>query len=168
MLADVLNIGRCPKYLRMSKILADVQNIGGCPKYWRMSKVLADVQNIGGCPKYWRLQKIRRPYCLGSAESPVADFLLVWLKSSRSGPRRCDVLLIPSPRERWTACRLLLFAHSLPYCTGWLYRPDKPKYAGKSKIYADIKIIGGRIYFENFRRSLGANSSAPRSSIKKP
>ncbi len=28
-------------------------------------------------------------YYLGSAESPTADFLLVWLKSSRSDPRRC-------------------------------------------------------------------------------
>ena len=35
--------------------------------------------------------KSRRPaYCLGLAESPAADFLLVWLKSSRSDPRRCD------------------------------------------------------------------------------
>ncbi len=33
-------------------------------------------------------------YCLGSAESPAADFLLVWLKSSRSDPRRCDVPLM--------------------------------------------------------------------------
>ncbi len=167
-LADVQNIGGCPKYWRVSKILADVPNIGGCPKYWRMSKILAGAQNIGGCPKYWRVSKIWRPYCLGSAESPAADFLLVWLKSSRSDPRRCDVLLMPSPSERWTACMLLLFAHSLPYCTGWLYRPDKPKFAWQSKIYPDIKILGGRVYFENFRQSLGANSSAPRPSIKKP
>ncbi len=83
--------------------------------------------------------------------------LTVWLKSSCSDPCRCDVPLMQ-----------LLFAHSLLYCTGWLYRPDKPKYARKPKMYAEIKIIGGRIYFENFRRSLGAYSSAPRSSIKKP
>ncbi len=158
----VQNIGGCPKYWRVSKILAGVQNIGGCPKYWRVSKILA------GCPKYWHLQKIRWPYCLGSAESPAADFLLVWLKSSRSDPRRCDVLCMPSPSGRWTACTLLLFAHSLPYCTGWLYWPDKPKFAQQSKIYADLKILGGRIYFENFRWSLGADCSAPRLSIKKP
>ncbi len=38
-------------------------------------------------------QKVRRTssapsYYLGSAESPTADFLQVWLKSSLSGPRR--------------------------------------------------------------------------------
>jgi hypothetical protein len=148
------------------KILAVVQNIGGCPKYWRVSKILAGVQNIGGCPKYWGLQKIRRPHCLGSVESPP-DFLLVWLKSSRSDPRRCDVLCMPSPSGRWTACTLLLFAHSLPYCTDWLYWPDKPKFARQFKIYADLKTLGSRVYFENFRRSLGADCSAPRPSIKK-
>jgi hypothetical protein len=31
--------------------------------------------------KSWRFA-----HCLGSAESPAADFLLVWLKSSRSDP----------------------------------------------------------------------------------
>jgi hypothetical protein len=73
----------------MPKILAPHENSGGCLKFWRMPKILAGVQNIGGCPKCWLLQKIRRPYCLGSAESPAADFLLVWLESSRSDPRRC-------------------------------------------------------------------------------
>jgi hypothetical protein len=167
-LADFQNIGGFPKYWQISKMLADFQNVGGFPKCWRISKMLADLQNVGGFPKCWRLQKIRRPYYLGSAESPAADFLLVWLKSSRSDPRRCDVLLMRSPSERWTACTLLLFAHSLPYCTGWLYRPDKPKYARKSKIYVEVQIVGGRVYFENFCRSLGGNSSAPRSPIKKP
>jgi hypothetical protein len=38
-------------------------------------------------------QEVRRissapAYYLGSAESPTADFLQVWLKSSHSGPRR--------------------------------------------------------------------------------
>jgi hypothetical protein len=40
-----------------------------------------------------RLSKVRRKssapsYYLGSAESPTADFLQVWLKSCRSDPRR--------------------------------------------------------------------------------
>ncbi len=142
--------------------MAGVQNIGGYPKYWRVSKILAGDQNIRAC------RKIRRPYCLGSAESSAADFLLVWLKSSRSDPPRCDVLCMLSPSGRWTACTLLLFAHSLPYCTGWLYQPDKPKFARQSKIHADLEILGGHVYFENFCRSLGADCSAPRPSIKKP
>jgi len=54
-----------------------------------MRKSSAPSLNLGGCPKFKCLQKIQQPYCLGSAESPAADSLLVWLKSSRSDPRRC-------------------------------------------------------------------------------
>jgi hypothetical protein len=54
--------------------------------------------------------KNRRPaYCLGSAESPAADFLLVWLKSSHSDPRRCDVSLMQSPSEETAQAALLLW-----------------------------------------------------------
>jgi hypothetical protein len=133
------NSGGFPKIRRIYKILALFQksggftNLGAFPKIRRIYKVLALFQKSGGFTKSWRLQKIRRPYCLGSAESPAADFLLVWLKSSQSDPRRCDVPLMQSPTEGWTACRLLLFAHSLPYCTGRLYRPDMPKFTQKSK-----------------------------------
>jgi hypothetical protein len=50
--------------------------------------------------KNWRDWKSRRPaYCLGPAESPVADFSLVWLMSSRSDPRRCDDSCMQSPNE---------------------------------------------------------------------
>ena len=34
-------------------------------------------------------ESLASAYYLGSAESPTADFLLVWLKSSRSDPPRC-------------------------------------------------------------------------------
>ncbi len=123
-----------------SKNQADLQNLGTFLKFRVFFKIQADFRNSGGFPKFRRLQKIRRPYCLGSAESPAADFLLVWLKSSRSDPRRCDVPLIQSPSEGWTACTLLLFARSLPYCTGCLYRltcqnsHGNPKTRRKSKI----------------------------------
>jgi hypothetical protein len=118
---------------RFSKYQEDLQNLGAFPKIRRNYKNQADFQNSGGFPKNRRLQKIRRPYCLGSAESPVADFLLVWLKSSRSDPRRCDVPLMQSPSDRWTACTQLLFARSLPYCTSCLYWPDMPEFMRKSK-----------------------------------
>ncbi len=120
------NSGGFLKIRRIYKILALFQKSGGFTKSWRFSKNQADLQNLGSFPKIKRISKIqapaeiRRPYFLGSAESPAADFLLVWLKSSRSDPRRCDVPLMQSPSERWTACLLLLFAHSLPYCTGCL------------------------------------------------
>jgi len=42
----------------------------------------------------------RPTYCLGSAESPAADFLLVWLKSSHSDPRRCVASLSCRPQVR--------------------------------------------------------------------
>jgi hypothetical protein len=50
-------------------------------------------------PKPLRLSKVRRKssapsYYLGSAESPTADFLQVWLKSSRSDPRRLCCLSV--------------------------------------------------------------------------
>ncbi len=55
--------------------------------------------------------KSRRPaYCLGSAESPTADFFLVWLMSSRSDPRRCDESRMQSPSEEKTQAALLLWA----------------------------------------------------------
>ncbi len=61
-------------------------------------------------------------YCLGSAESPAADFLLLWLKSSRSDPRRCDESRMQSPSEEMAQAALLLWAAlscTLPaVCTG--------------------------------------------------
>ncbi len=52
----------------------------------------------------------RPAYCLGSAESPAADFPLVWLKSSRSDPRRCDESRMQSPSEETAQDALLLWA----------------------------------------------------------
>ncbi len=62
----------------------------------------------------------RPAYCLGSAESPAVDFLLVWLKSSRSDPRRCDVSIMQSPSGETAQAALLLWVDSLPYCTDCL------------------------------------------------
>ncbi len=83
------------------------ENIGGYPKYWRLLKTKAE--KLGGVVKSMRhiiydgtkadieistpgenlcaYQKVRRisyapAYYMGSAESPTADFLQVWLKSS--------------------------------------------------------------------------------------
>jgi hypothetical protein len=54
--------------------------------------------------------KSRRPaYSLGSAESPAADFFLVWLMSSRSDPRRCDESRMQSPSEEKAQAALLLW-----------------------------------------------------------
>jgi hypothetical protein len=82
--------------------LALLKKSGGFEKSWRFTENQADLQNPGALQKNRqtieslralkspRLVKNQRPaYCLGSAESPVADFRLVWLKSSRSDPRQC-------------------------------------------------------------------------------
>ncbi len=79
-------------------------------------------------------------YCLSSAESPAADFLLDWLKSSRSDPRRCDVFLMQSPSEEMAQAALLLWADSLPYCTGCLYRPAMPKFTRQPKFRWPLEI----------------------------
>ncbi len=67
--------------------------------------------------------KCRRPaYCLGSAETPAADFFLVWLMSSRSDPRRCDESCMQSPSEERAQAALLLWvalSRTVPaVCTG--------------------------------------------------
>ncbi len=60
--------------------------------------------------KYRRDWKSSQPaYCLGSAESPAADFSLVWLMSSRSDPRRCDESRMQSPSEEKAQAALLLW-----------------------------------------------------------
>jgi hypothetical protein len=46
-----------------------------------------------------RPAELEKAYCLGSAESPTADFSLVWLMSSRSDPCRCDESRMQSPSE---------------------------------------------------------------------
>ncbi len=101
MLANVLNIGgftkcwglpkccRIYKILAPSKILADVQNIGVWQKYrrtiesWRVLKSprLVKYQRI------WKKLAARLLFGLGGISN--CNFLLDWLRSSRSDPRRC-------------------------------------------------------------------------------
>ncbi len=101
----------------------------------------------------------RRPnsYYLGSAESPSSDFFQVWLKSSRSG----DVVSPPcSPQVR----------DGLPARSFYLRTLSRTVpavvLARLVKISASCPNICGRRYSGNFRRSLGADCSAPRALIK--
>ncbi len=78
-------------------------------------------------------RKCRRPnsYYLGSAESPTSDSFSVRLKSSLS-----DGVASPpcSPQVGiWSQTAQLIWAASLPYCTGLLYRHDLPEYSGPVK-----------------------------------
>jgi hypothetical protein len=127
----------------MPEILASHENSGGFLKYWRVSETLAGVQNIGGCPKYWRLQNNQAALLFGLGgifccrlPPGLAEEL-----SFRSSLRHVD--------PKWETDSL----HAAFICalSPVLYRLDKPKFARQSKIYADLKILGVRIYFENFR-----------------
>ncbi len=76
-----------------------------------------------------RGRKCRRPdsYYLGSAESPTSDSFSVRLKSSLSD----GVASPPCSPQVGSALRTaqLIWAASLPYCTGLLYRHDLPEYS---------------------------------------
>ncbi len=85
-------------------------------------------------------------YCLGSAESPADDFLLVWLKSSRSDPRRCDESRMQSPSEETAQAALLLWValyRTVPaVCTG-------PPCQEMAKIHAATKSQAAAWNFTN-------------------
>ncbi len=139
--ADLRNIGAFKKVRRIWKILVLSRKTGGFGKYWRFPEKQADLENIGALQKnrrtieslqtlksprlvkIRRVPKSRRPYCLGSAESPAADFLLDWLKSSRSEPRRyvASLLCRPQVRDGLPACCFYLrtLSRTVPAaCTG--------------------------------------------------
>ncbi len=109
----------------MPKILASHGNIGGCQKSWRLMKILVGMQNIGVCPLF------------GSRPN------LQLLTFSWSGWRALVQILVDLlPLRHVTAqAALLLWAASLPYFTGWLYRPDMPKYTRMSKFLAATQIL---------------------------
>jgi hypothetical protein len=69
--------------LRFSKIQADLQNPCVLQKNRRMIESLRALKSPRLVKNQRDWKNWRPTYCLGSAESPAADFLLVWLKSSR-------------------------------------------------------------------------------------
>ncbi len=126
--------------LAVTENQADLRNpcvyrkTGGFEKSLRLQKKRQTIESLRALKsprlvKHPRLEKnrwdwkSRRPaYCLGSAESPAADFFLVWLMSSRSDPRRCDESRMQSPSEEKAQAALLLWAALsrivLAACTG--------------------------------------------------
>jgi hypothetical protein len=79
-------------------------------------------------------------YYFGSAESPTADFLLVWLKSSRSDPRRYDAS---------QTCRPQVGAQLRPLCF-YERRLSHTVPARSVKIHAGVQNLGGRANFHQF------------------
>ncbi len=100
-------------------------------------EISTPAEKISGSGKSWR-----PAYCFGSAESPTADFLLDWLKSSRSDPRRYVASLSCRPQVRPQPRLPCFYEESLPNCTSCLYRPDMPKYTRKPKLLAAQTVSG--------------------------
>jgi hypothetical protein len=102
------------KYLRIYKIYAPHQECSRLIIYDGNKAAVEIFAPYKRCirPEY------RRPnsYYLGSAESPTSDSFSVWLKSSRSG----DVASPPCSPQVGICSQTaqLLWAASLPYCTG--------------------------------------------------
>ncbi len=97
--------------------MASHENIGGYLKSWRLMEILAGTQKIGVWQKYRRTieswQALKSPrlakisaekFCarllFGLGGIPTADFLLGWLKSSRSDPHRCAASQTCRPQVR--------------------------------------------------------------------
>ncbi len=85
-----------PKTIADGKIMADVK-IPAAREKQADGKIFAGIEISApddipaAIEKLAEPEKSKRPaYCLGSAESPAADFSPVWLMSSRSDPRRCN------------------------------------------------------------------------------
>jgi hypothetical protein len=143
------------KYLRIFKIYAPH------PKYLRLiiydgNKVAVEI--FAPYEKYMHPEN-RRPnsYYFGWAESPSCDSFEVWLKSSRSG----DVVSLPcSPQVRDGLPARCFYLRTLSRTVPAVVL------ARLVKIFASSPNICGRKYSGNFRRSLGADCSAPRTLIK--
>ena len=151
------------KYLQLGKNQADLRNpcaykkSGGFTESLRLQKIRRTIESLRALKsprlvKNPRLKKNRRDwksrqpaYCLGSAESPAADFFLVWLKSSRSDPRRCEWCpshAVPKGGEG-SGCPAFMGGLS-PI----LYRLLVP--AHHAKIHAEIQKLGGCLNFHLF------------------
>ncbi len=102
------------KYLRIYKIYAPHQE---CSRLIIYDSNKAAVEIFAPYERCMR-PKNRRPksYYLGSAESPTSDSFSVWLKSSHSG----DVVSPPCSPQVGICSQTaqLIWATSLPYCTG--------------------------------------------------
>ncbi len=92
--ADLQNIGAWQKNRRIYEILAPGKENRRTIESWRALKSLRLLNN----QRDWKI--LAPAYCLGLAESPAADFLLDWLKSSCSDPRRCVASLSWRPQVR--------------------------------------------------------------------
>ncbi len=159
------NIGACSKLRRMFKIW--VEKLCGIVKFMRhiiYARSKAEVEISASDENFCAYKKIRHPSCasayfLGSAESPTADFLQVWLKSSRSSDvasRACR------PQVIWRL-RLLFFYGRRLSRTVPAVLP-----ARLVKISADCQIFCARLNFHHFLWKIQKSISASKCPITAP
>ncbi len=104
--------------------------------------------------KIWA-EKFGTLLLLGSAESSTADFLLIWLKSSRSDPRRCVDSQTCRPQVIWRLRPLWFYGRRLSRTV-----PARPV-----KISAGVQNSCGRANFHHFLWKLKNSIAASRCPI---
>ncbi len=163
--AESQNLCACSKLRRMSKIWAE--KLCRIVKFMRhiiYARTKADVEISASDENFCAYQKIRRPSCapayyLGSAESLTADFLQVWLKSSRSS----DVASCACrPQVIWRLRPLCFYGRHLS-CTVPAVVP-----ARLVKISADCQIFCERLNFHHFLWKIQKSISASKCPITAP
>ncbi len=114
------------KIRQMVKSLQPVK-IRRMVKSLRLSKSLrlVKIRRMANCR--WSRKSRRPAYCFGSAESPTADFSLVPLMSTFSSSLMCWISKHVVSKWGGALATLLLWADSLPYRIGCLYRPAMPR-----------------------------------------
>ena len=125
---------RCSRLIIYDSNKATVKMLAAYKRCWRPKMLAAG--NVG-------VRKCRRPdsYYLGSAESPLC--LLLSPAEELSSQKVLPLRSPPCSPQVESAHRsaLLIWAASLPYCTGLLYRHDLPKCSRPSN-------VRGRGYFD--------------------
>jgi hypothetical protein len=116
--------------------LALFNKSGRFEKYWRFSENQADLKNIGAFQKIRRIYKILAP-CRKQADNRI----LAGVEIPAPGEKSADLEKVGCPLTVWARRNLQLL-------TSVLYRVLVP--ARHAKIYAEIQIIGGRVYFHQF------------------
>ncbi len=128
-----------PKYLRLHKIYAPHQE---CSRLIIFDSNKAAVEIFAAYERCMR-PRMYAPKLLLFGLGRISNFWLlsVWLKSSRSD----DVASPPCSPQVGICSQTaqLIWAASLPYCTGLLYRHDLPNFRALSN-------VGGREYFPLF------------------
>ncbi len=149
----------------MFKIWAE--KLCGIVKFMRhiiYARTKSDVEISTSDENFYAYKKIRRPSCapayhLGSAESPTADFLQVWLKSSRSSDVASQVC---RPQVIWRLRPLCFYGQRLSR-TVPAVAP-----ARLVKISADCQIFCARLNFHHFLWKIQKSISASKCPITAP